>query len=146
MATYNNVGETIEGLAFEGATRRWELKGLVKNKIYDCVMKLYSCDFNSHVEITKTIDVPEDASLKERTSFFHRSEGDRLTADAIEVWLERKGKVSSEIKEGVSGRHGATLFSTKGHSIAVIRTPLSNLIKMLAQQQVAENKPVIEKQ
>lgn len=131
MATYNNTGDTIEGLALDGHTRRWQPKGLVRHSKYNKTMKLFSCDMNSHAEVTETIPEPTDEQLKNSTSGYHRNIGDALTADAIEVWLEPKGKVSTQVKEGVSGRHGATLFSTKGHSIATIRTPLQNLLKKL---------------
>lgn len=131
MATYNNVGDTIEGLAFGGDTRRWQPKGLVKHPKLAKTMKLYSCDRNSHVEITKVKTEPEDEAIKEATKDFHRDLGDKLTADAIELYLESKGKVSTHVEEGVTARHGATLFSTKGHSVATIRTPLQNLLKKL---------------
>ena len=131
MATYNNIGNTIEGLALEGRTRRWQPKGLVKHNKYNTAMKWYSCDRNSNAVVTAVIPDPEDDILKKETAEFHRSMGDSLTADAIDVWTEVKGKVSTYVEEGVSGRHGATIFSTKGHSIATIRTPLQNLLKKL---------------
>lgn len=131
MATYNNIGDTIEGLALDGNTRRWEPKGLVKNPKYNKAMKLFSCDRNSHAQIASTISEPTDPTIKGNTSGFHREVGDALTADAIEVWIDSKGKESHMVKEGITARHGATIFSTKGHSIAVIRTPLQNLLKKL---------------
>ncbi|MBO4918434.1 MAG: hypothetical protein J5374_11220 [Bacteroidales bacterium] len=131
MATYNNIGDTIEGLVLDGDTRRWQAKGLVKNTKYNQVMKLFSCDYNSHAEVTKTIGEPQDELIKNQTKDFHRALNDRLTADAIEIWLAIKGKESHYVEEGVSARHGATIFTTKGHSIAVIRTPLQNLLKKL---------------
>lgn len=131
MATYNNVGDTIEGLALDGHTRRWQPKGLVKHNKYNKTMKLYSCDRNSNAVVSAVIPVPEDENIKKETDNFHRTLGDSLTADAIDVWTEVKSKVSIHVEEGVSGRHGATLFSIKGHSIATIRTPLQNLLKKL---------------
>lgn len=131
MATYNNIGDTIEGLAIDGDTRRWQPKGLVKNTKYNQVMKLFSCDYNSHAEVTKTIEPSQDELIKKQTEDFHRALHDRVSADAIELWLSLKGKESHHVEEGVSARHGATLFDTKGHSIAVVRTPLPNLLKKL---------------
>lgn len=138
MAIYNNVGDTIEGLAFDGDTRRWQAKGLVKHPKLAKAMKLYSCDRNSHVEISKVMDEPEDDSIKEATKDFHRNLGDALTADAVELYLEFKGKVSTHVEEGVTARHGATIFSTKGHSVATIRTPLQNLLKKLGYTSVQQ--------
>lgn len=150
MATYNNIGDTIEGLALDGHTRRWQPKGLVKHKKDNKTMKLYSCDRNSTAVVSAVFPVPKDDNTEEDTNIpeddtttpegdnnkketdgVHRSLGDSLTADAIDVWVELKGKVSIHVEEGVSGRHGATLFSTKKHSIATIRTPLQNLLKKL---------------
>ena len=131
MAIFNNIGDTIEGLVLDGDTRRWQAKGLVKNSKYDQVMKLFSCDRNSHAEVTKTIEEPQDELIKNRTKDFHRDLNDRLSADAIVLWLSLKGKESHYVEEGVSARHGATIFTTKGHSIAVIRTPLQNLLNKL---------------
>ena len=84
------------------------------------------------------MDEPEDDSIKEATKDFHRNLGDALTADAVELYLEFKGKVSTHVEEGVTARHGATIFSTKGHSVATIRTPLQNLLKKLGYTSVQQ--------
>lgn len=138
MATYNDIGDVIEGLAIDGRTRRWQAKGLVKNNKYNKTMKLFSCDRNSHAVVSGIIPEPLDDEIKTNTASFHREIGDSLTADAIDVWTDIKGKVSIKVEEGVSARHGATIFYSRGHSIAVIRTPLQNLLKKLGYTQTLQ--------
>ena len=130
MATFNNIGDTIEGNATKGQTRRLEFKCLKKHPDTNITMRLYSCDRNSSITVIESSPIPEEENIKDATKHYHRKDGDCLTADAISVYIDSKAKITHEVKEGVSGRHGASLFCTK-HAIATVKTPLQNLLKKL---------------
>ena len=56
-----------------------------------------------------------------------------------QLWKNYNSKIKKVvIEEGVTARHGATIFSTKGHSVATIRTPLQNLLKKLGYTSVQQ--------
>lgn len=142
MPTYQNVNDTIEGEKVEVVTRRLESKGLVKHPVLGKTMIRYSCDRNSSAEVKEQGVVPEDEKLRNATSYYHRAVGDRLECDAMSVYIDQKKPVRSTVKEGVSGRHGASKFSTSKQTVANITTPLDNALKRLGMN---SNKPLDNK-
>lgn len=131
MSIFKNVGDTIEGNVVDGNTRRFERKCLKKHPITNKQMFLYSCDRNSRAIVVESVEKTEDEVLAEATSHFHRNENDELQADAISIYVDSKRPIKTEVKEGVSGRHGATLFHITENTIATIKTPLENARKQL---------------
>lgn len=132
MGIYNDIGDTIEGAATDVVTRKFLKKGLKKHPITQETMMLYSCDLNSKAKITSIINEPSDPEIKKKTSHFHRENGDTISAKSISVYVDFSHKsIKADVQEGISGRHGANLFSTNKHTIATIKTPLQNLLKKL---------------
>lgn len=131
MSIFKNVGDTIEGNVVDGNARRFEKKRLKKHPITNKQMFLYSCDRNSKAFVVEPAKEPEDEKLAVATSFFHRNKMDELQADAISIYVDSKKPIKTEVKEGVSGRHGATVFHITKNTIATITTPLDNARKHL---------------
>lgn len=130
MTVYENVNDTIEGQKVDCVTRRFERKGLKRHPAYDKVMFVFSCDRNSSAEVVEA--VPAELAEAPGTEFFHRMVGDCLKCDAMSVYVNQKKPVVPVVKEGVSGRHGASLIHTTNHTIASIKVPLQNVMKRLA--------------
>lgn len=129
MAIFENVNDTIEGKKVDCTTRRFERKGLKKHPVYGTVMFLFSCDRNSSAEIVEAF--PDSYECKEGTEIYHRAEGDGLKCDAMSVFVNQLKPVVPIVKEGVSGRHGASLIHTTRHTIATIKVPLQNVMSRL---------------
>ena len=124
MAEYIASGETIEGNAVDFTVRALYKNGLVEHPLTKKTMYRYSADRNATGVITKTRPEPNDKDIKEATSHYHRGLGDKIKADAIEFYTEGFRPIKFVVKEGVSGRHGAQLGSSKSHTIASIKTPI----------------------
>ena len=131
MTKYINVGETIEGKSISFQIRKWMFKGLKKHPITNKIMTLYETDKNSIAEIIESIEVPEDETLRDKTSYFHRNIGDMLQADSLSIYVDNKRKIIPSVSEGATHRHGAQYVTTKKHTIAHIKVPLSVFIKVL---------------
>ena len=120
MATLINEGDTLLAKHLDGNSRKIEWKGIRKHPVTKKNMTLYECDRNSYAEIiTKCID-----EVMPGTESYYRDEGDSLEADAISIYVETFKKETFEVKECVSGRHGAKLFKFRKNSISTIKTPL----------------------
>lgn len=131
MGIYIAVGEVIEGAAVDCITRRWDWKGPKKHPITGKRMTLYISDRNSDASITKERPAPDDEEMRNKTSHFHRSLGDTLKADAMSIYVDKMTKITPNVKEGVTHRHGANIAHLTSHTIAEIRTPIDNQKKAL---------------
>lgn len=131
MGTYCAAGDVIEGLVVDCQVRCWNWKGLKKHPLTGKRMTLYTTDRNSDATVRKTKPEYDDENIKEQTKHFHRIVGDTLKADALSVYIDKLSKIQPEVKEGISGRHGAQLIHSTWHTIAEIRTPLDNARKRL---------------
>lgn len=94
-------------------------------------MTLYVTDRNSEASIVKVIAEPEDLDLKEKTKHFHRTKGDKLEADSLSIYVNKMQQITPNVKEGVSGRHGAHVIHITEHTIAEIKTSLDTFKKRL---------------
>lgn len=131
MATYQNIGDTIEGEKTDGHARKWMPRGLKKHPVTLKTMFLYVTDRNSRIEVTEAGVIPEDEQLKNALKDCHRNVGDALECDSLSIYVNQKTPIKPDVKEGVSGRHGATLFHTAKQTIASIKTPIENVLKRL---------------
>lgn len=121
MATLINEGDTLLAKHLDGNSRKIEWKGMRKHPVTKKNMTLYECDRNSYAEIIT--ECTDEVVLG--TESYCRDKGDNLKADAISIYVETFKKETFEVKEGVSGRHGASLFKFRKNSISTIKTPLS---------------------
>lgn len=124
MAEYIAFGETIEGNAVDFTVRALYKKGLVEHPLTKKTMYRYSADRNATGTITKIRPEPTEEDIKKATEHFHRALGDKLKADALDFYTEGFRPIKFIVQEGVTGRHGAQLGSSKSHTIASIKTPL----------------------
>lgn len=131
MATFQNVGDTIEGKKISGNTRKWMQRGLKKHPDTNKNMFLYVTDRNSEAEVDEAGDIPSDEDVKTKTQGYHRSVGDRLECDSMSIYVNQITPIKPEIKEGISGRHGAAVFHIAKQAIATIKMPLANVMKRL---------------
>lgn len=131
MAIFQELNETIEGEKVSGNTRKWLAKGLKKHPVTRQNMFLYVTDRNSSAEVREEGKIPEDEKMKDLTAHFHRKVGDRLEADSLSLYVNQRTPLRPQVKEGVSARHGATVFNTSKQTIATIRTPLANILTRL---------------
>ena len=133
MAVYKNIGETIEGEAVDFDGRVIYPQGAKKHPLTKQTMKLFTTDRNSHAIVRKEGLVPEDETVKDATSHFHRSVDDKVTADALSVYMDLKAKVRQETihGDGASGQHGTNFVGVNDHTIATIKMPLQNMLRQL---------------
>ena len=134
MAVYNNVGDTIEGLAVDCDGKAIYTQGVKKHPITKKTMKLYTTDRTSHAVVRTAAEEPKDEVLKVATRHFHRHEGDKVTGDALSVYTELRSSAKIEVlhgKESASHRHGTQFVSLRNHTIATVKMPLQNLMKKL---------------
>lgn len=124
MAEYIAYGDTIEGDAVDFTVRALYKNGLVEHPLTKKTMYRYSADRNATGIITKIRPEPTEEDIKEATSHYHRNIGDKIKADAIEFYTEGFRPIKFVVQEGVTGRHGAQLGSSKSHTIASIKNPL----------------------
>lgn len=129
MAIFENVNDTIEGQKVDCTTRRFERKGLKRHPVYQKIMFLFSCDRNSSALIKEKM--ADTHMPPEGASCYHRNEGDELKCDAMSVYVNQIKPVVPIVKEGVTGRHGASKIHTTKHTIASIRVPLQNVLTRL---------------
>lgn len=131
MAEYIDVGDTIEAEHIDACSRKVEWKGLKRHPITNELMTLYECDRNSTAVIVKECINTYEDDLIELTRHFKRDLGDTLKADAISIYTRTKRKQRIEVKEGVSGRHGAQFIYLREKSISCIKTSLNCLRKTI---------------
>lgn len=131
MAVFINPGDTIEGCAVDFAAKDWHKTGPIEHPITKKMMYRYTTDRTSTATITKTFPVPTDDYIKKATEHYHRGLGDKLKADALEIFTDGVRPMKIKVQEGVSGRHGSQLASSTVHTIASVKTPLANYIRLL---------------
>ncbi|GHT01427.1 hypothetical protein AGMMS49525_02110 [Bacteroidia bacterium] len=127
MSKFINIGDTIEAEHANACVRKLEWKGPRKHPITNECMMLYESNRNSNVEIVKVYA----GEIKKGTEHFHRNMGDILEADSISIYVDSTRREKSDVKEGVSARHGAQLIDIRKRSISTIKYPLHNLFKCL---------------
>lgn len=138
MAEFIRSGEIVEGAKCDICTRASNWKGLRNDPITNKPMSVYELDRNCRVEVTERLDLTNasaDEMLKRKALCVHGDVGDTLIAEAITVYIDCRRKQKFQVKEGISGRHGAMLMSTKSRTIGIIKYPLDNLIKALNNNQ-----------
>lgn len=140
MSEYVLFGETVEGEASNVCTRNQRWEGPHLHPVTKQRMMLYKFIDNSSVEVTKAGIEPDDQELKDATVMWHRNEGDKIRGYHIACYANTKRKLSFEVKEGISGRHGAQLLSINSHTIAAITVPMPNI-----QPQIEMNKLLTKK-
>ena len=134
MTVFNNIGDTIEGLAMDCDGKAIYAQGIKKHPVTKKVMRLFTTDRTSHAVVRTAGVIPEDKKLREATAYFHRNVGDKITGDALSIYTELRPSVRIETlhgKEGASHRHGTQFASVRCHAIATVKMPLSNLMKKL---------------
>lgn len=134
MATYINIGDTLEGESMDCDGRTFFNQGMKKHPITKKTMHLYTTDNNSHAIITSAGKIPENQEIKEATKDYHREQDDRLNADALSIYTDMIGSVKIDVihgEEGATHRHGTQFSSFKKHTIATIKMALPNLMKQL---------------
>lgn len=134
MAVFNNIGDTIEGQAVDCDGKAFYIQGLKKHPITKKTMKLFTTDRTSHAVVREAGIVPEDEKLRKATEFFHREVEDKVTGDALSIYIDFKSSPRIETlhgKESASHRHGTQFMSVRNHTIATIKMPLHNLMKKL---------------
>lgn len=134
MSVYNNVGDTIEGMAVDCDGRIFYNQGVKKHPITKKMMKLFTTDRNSHAVVKKQGEIPKDVEMREATSHFHRDVDDKVTGDALTIYVDMKASVKPEVmhgKEAASSQHGIKFASIRKHTIATVKVALPNLMKQL---------------
>lgn len=132
MAKYIDVSDTIHGTHIDSHSRKFEWKGLKLNPYTHELMTLYEGDRNSFAEIKKVCS--EVDRICKGTEKFHAELGDCVEADAISLYIRTKRKLRETVKEGVSGRHGSRFLYPRDYTISTIKTPLTNLVKVLEEK------------
>lgn len=137
MVKLINKGDTLLAKHLDGHARKIEWKGQRNHPVAKQRLTLYECDRNTLVRITQayTEDLPEGAVD------FHREIGDELEADAVSMYVDSIRREKFQVKEGVTGRHGAQMIALRKYNISTIKTPLPNF-KEIVLKKVAllENK------
>lgn len=134
MSVYNNVGDTIEGQAVDCTGKAFYSNGLKKHPITKKTMRLYTTDRTSQAVVRTEGIIPDDEELREATQHFHRNVKDKVTGDALSLYIDLKTAVRIEVlhgKEGASHRHGTQFASCRKHTIATVKVPLQNILKKL---------------
>lgn len=132
MAKYINFSDLVEGAKCHVSARKILWKGLRKDPITNQNMTLYELDRNCSVEVTESLQLTEEGLELRRQKNVHGYVGDQIGGDAIQLFLDcKRNCLKPEVKEGQSGRHGASLADTNVRTIGQIRYPYSNLLKKL---------------
>lgn len=127
MTCFIRSGDCCESQKSQIITRKIVLQkgGLRKDPITQKLMVLYYMDRNSSYEIIEPVQLNKDELEKRRASNIHIEIGDILKADSIRVYADSKRNcLKPDVKEGVSGRHGASLIKASVRTIGIISTPL----------------------
>lgn len=135
MKEFVRIGEMVEGAKCDICARFADWKGLREDPITNQPMSVYELDRNCSVKVIDPIDLTSEEKAKRDALCVHGKPEDKLIAEAITVYINCIRKQKFQVKEGVSGRHGAMLMSTKVRTIGVIKYPLSNLVTALSNNQ-----------
>lgn len=120
------LGEKVEAASCGVYARKVRWKGFQKDPITQKNMMMYQLDRNCSVEVVKELDFSKEEKTAKAKGRIHTSLGDKLTAETIHLYVDTKRKIKFEVKEGQSHRHGASLTTTKVHTIGEITTPVPN--------------------
>ncbi|MBE6289175.1 MAG: hypothetical protein E7100_02920 [Bacteroidaceae bacterium] len=129
MTKFVDFGETIHADHTNVQSRKILKKGPREHPDTKERMMLYECDRNSYTEIVK--ECCEADKNKLYAKGYHDCLGDCLDAYAINVYVRSRTMLRTEVKEGVTARHGAQFIYPRDYAISTIRTPLQNLEKCL---------------
>lgn len=131
MAVHCEPGATIEGAKCEIYSRKENFKGLRQDPITKQPMVTYELSRNCSMEISRELPLSDDErNIPERAGVY-LSLGEKIKGESITMYVEGKGKVSFDVKEGMTARHGGRLLSTSKRTIGVIKYPFDNLRKKL---------------
>lgn len=134
MAEYIREGEMVEGRKCSISARRIEFKkgGLRKDPITNKCMALYELDRNCSVEVSESLSLNDEEKQIRTALNVHGNVGDKIQGDAIRLYADTKrDSLKPIVKEGQSGRHGASLVETNIRTIGRIKTPFSIYNKLL---------------
>ena len=134
MAEFIREGEMIEGQKCSVSARRIEFKkgGLRKDPVTDENMVLYELDRNCSSEVVEARALDETSREIRNLKGVHCEVGDKIRGDAIRLYVASKRDVLRPVvKEGQSGRHGASVLQTTIRTIGKIKTPLQIYAKLL---------------
>ena len=134
MGRYIEPGEMVEGKKTDITARKIEFKkrSLQRHEITKKMMVSYSMDRNCSVEVKEEISLTEEERQARKQLRIHGNVGDSIMADAIRLYVAgMRDLLGGTVKEGVSGRHGATLINCPHHVIAKIQTPWQGHLKHL---------------
>lgn len=129
MTKFVDFGETIHANHTDVQSRKILKKGPREHPDTKECMMLYECDRNSYTEVVK--ECCDDDKNKSCASGYHSCLGDCLEAYAISVYVRSRKMLRTEVKEGVTGRHGAQFIYPRDYAISTIKTPLENLEKSI---------------
>lgn len=119
-------GDIVEGNKCSITARRVEWKGLRYDPITKTKMTLYELDRNCTVEVLEALNLTSDELEIRKAYNVHGNIGDKITGDAIQVWVDTKrNSLKFEVKEGVSARHGASLVNTSKRTIGKLKYSFS---------------------
>lgn len=148
MAEYIKEGEMVEGKKCSISARRMEFKkgGLRKDPITNKNMVLYELDRNCSVEVTENLKLTEEEKQIRIELGVHGEVGDKIQGDAIRLYADTKrDSLKPIVKEGQSGRHGASLVETNIRTIGKIKTPFSVYDRLLGYSAHGDNKQIENK-
>lgn len=127
-----DFGALAEGAKCGVYARKVEWKGLRKDPITQKNMTLYELDRNCSVEIIEEMTLNEGEKKLREDMGVHLCKGDKLTADAIQLFVDvKRNCIKFDVKEGQTHTHGANLASTDKRTVGRIKTPLANYMSQI---------------
>lgn len=148
MAEFIREGEMVEGKKCSVSARRMEFKkgGLRKDPITNKNMVLYELDRNCSVEVTESLNLTAEEQQIRIELCVHGNVGDKIQGDAIRLYADTKrDSLKPIVKEGQSGRHGASLVETNIRTIGKIKTPFSVYDRLLGYSAHSDNRQIENK-
>ena len=95
---------------------------------------LYELDYKCSVEVIEIYPIDDEEREKRVCEGVnvYGNVGDRIEGDAIQMYVDiKRNNLRQKVKEGVSGRHGATLIHTTNRTFASVKYPLQNALSRL---------------
>lgn len=109
-------------------------------------MVLYELDRNCSVEVTESLSLTKEEQQIRTELGVHGRIGDRIQGDAIRLYVNTKrDSLKPIVKEGQSGRHGASLVETNIRAIGKIKIPFSVYNKLLGYSAQSDIKQIDNK-
>lgn len=124
----------VEGQKTKITARKIQFKkqSLQKHEITKKLMVTYTMDRNCSVEVIESIPLSEKERKYREPLQLYGNVGDVLKADAIRLYVAGiRDSLTGTVKEGVTGRHGATIINCNNHAIAKIQTPWQGHMRIL---------------